>query len=455
MKRCSLLFISSVLAAQEATVIQNAMVYTATKPAFVGSVAFTGGKITAVGEKVVVPPGARVIDGTGLHVSPGIIDSHSHIAVAGFGVNEGSVSVSSMVQIRDVLDAEDVAIYRALAGGVTTANILHGSANAIGGNNQLIKMRWGQTAAGLLMEGGTHSIKFALGENPKRQGNVTPQQGGGVARYPATRMGVEDIYRQAFTEARAYQRAIADFKAGKTMMAPRRDLKLEPLVEVLEGKRLVHCHAYRSDEMLMMMRVAEEFGFRLATFQHVQEGYKIAKEMVQHGVAGAGFSDWWSYKMEVVDGIPYNMTIMTKKGVLTGVNSDDAGLMRRLNTEAAKSIRYGGLTEEQALALVTINPAKQMKVDNLIGSIEPGKSADLVIWNKPPLSSYAVAQKVFIDGTLYFDRDKDMSDRGRRAAAKKAIEDQLKLEAPPEQKKGGPPGRQPGSRGPATEEIAQ
>ena len=450
MKHLLLWLVTSGLAAQEATVIQNAMVYTATKPAFVGSVAFSGGKITAVGEKLVVPPGARVIDGTGLHVSPGIIDSHSHIAVAGFGVNEGSVSVSSMVQIRDVLDAEDVAIYRALAGGVTTANILHGSANAIGGNNQLIKMRWGQTAAGLLMEGGTPSIKFALGENPKRQGNPAPQSGG-VARYPATRMGVEDVYRQAFTEARAYQKAIADFKAGKSMMAPRRDLKLEPLVEVLEGKRLVHCHAYRSDEMLMMMRVAEEFGFRLATFQHVQEGYKIAKEMVKHGVAGAGFSDWWSYKMEVVDGIPYNMTIMTKKGVLTGVNSDDAGLMRRLNTEAAKSIRYGGLTEEQALALVAINPAKQMKVDSLIGSIEPGKSADLVIWNKPPLSSYAVAQKVFIDGTLYFDRDKDMSDRGRRAAAKKALEDQLKLEAPPEQKKGGPPGR----RGPASEEIAQ
>ena len=438
------------LGAQESTVIQNATVYTATKPAFVGSVAFSGGKITAVGDKLIVPPGAKVIDGTGLHVSPGIIDSHSHIAVQGFGVNEGSVSVSSMVQIQDVLDAEDIAIYRALAGGVTTANILHGSANAIGGNNQLIKMRWGETVGGLLMEGGTSSIKFALGENPKRQGNPAPQ-GGGVARYPATRMGVEDIYRQAFTEARNYQKAWADFKAGLTTMAPRRDLKLEPLVEVLEGKRLVHCHAYRSDEMLMMMRVAEEFGFRLATFQHVQEGYKIAKEMVAHGVAGAGFSDWWSYKMEVVDGIPFNMAVMTKKGVLAGVNSDDAGLMRRLNTEAAKAMRYGGLTEEQALALVTINPAKQMHVDNLIGSIEPGKSADLVIWNKPPLSSYAVPQKVFIDGKLYFERDKDMSDRGRRAAAKKALEEQLKQEAPAEQKKGGPPGR----RGPANEGAAQ
>lgn len=450
MKRFLLFVFTSALGAQEATVIQNATVYTATKPAFKGSVVFVGRKITAVGEKLIVPPGAKVVDGTGLHVSPGIIDSHSHIAVQGFGVNEGSVSVSSMVQIRDVLDAEDIAIYRALAGGVTTANILHGSANAIGGNNQLIKMRWGQTAAGIIMEEGTKSIKFALGENPKRQGNPSPQTGG-VARYPATRMGVEDVYRQAFTEARAYQKTLADHKAGKIAATPRRDLKLEALVEVLEGKRLVHCHAYRSDEMLMMMRVAEEFGFRLATFQHVQEGYKVAKEMAKHGVAGAGFSDWWSYKMEVADGIPYNMAIMTKKGVLTGVNSDDAGLMRRLNTEAAKAIRYGGLSEEEALALVTINPAKQMKVDHLIGSIEPGKDADLVIWNKPPLSTYAVPQKVFIDGTLYFDRDKDMSDRGRREAAKKALENQLKLDSPTQQKKGGPPGR----RGPASEGAAQ
>ncbi len=438
---------AALLTAQESTVIQNATVYTATKPAFKGSVAFSGGKITAVGDKIIVPPGAKVVDGTGLHVSPGIIDSHSHIAAD--AINEGSVSVSSMVRIADVLDAEDVAIFRALAGGVTTANILHGSANAIGGNNQLIKMRWGKTPGEMIMQEGTASIKFALGENPKRQGN-TPAPGG-LPRYPATRMGVEDIYRQAFTEARAYQKAMADFKAGKTSLAPRRDLKLDALVEVLEGKRLVHCHAYRSDEMLMMMRVAEEFGFRLATFQHVQEGYKIAKEMAKHGVGGAGFSDWWSYKMEVVDGIPYNMAVMTKKGVLSGVNSDDAGLMRRLNTEAAKAMRYGGLTEEQALALVTINPAKQMKVDHLIGSIEPGKSADLVIWNKPPLSSYAVPQKVYIDGTLYFDRDQDMSSRGRRAAAKKALEDQLKQEAPAEQKKGGPPAR----RGPATEESAQ
>ncbi|MBY0375736.1 MAG: amidohydrolase family protein, partial [Bryobacteraceae bacterium] len=212
-------------------------------------------------------------------------------------------------------------------------------------------------------------------------------------------------------------------------VAPKRDLKLEPLVEVLEGKRLVHCHAYRADEMLMMIRVAEEFGFKITSFEHVQEGYKIAKEMAKHGVAGAGFSDWWSYKMEVIDGIPYNMALMTKKGVLSAINSDSGELMRRLNTEAAKTMRYGGLTEDQALALITINPAKHLKVDHLVGSLEPGKSADVVIWNKHPLSVYAVAQKVFIDGNLYFDREKDIRERAEKAARKKALEEKLKREA--------------------------
>lgn len=409
-------------------VIQNATIYTVTKGTMKGSIVLQDGKIKEIGERVLTPMGATVINAEGMHVTPGIIDSHSHIAVEGFGVNEMSVSVSSMVQIRDVLDPTDIAIYRALAGGVTTANILHGSANAIGGNNQMIKMRWGKPAHELVVEGATPTIKFALGENPKRAGN--PVGGtGATPRYPATRMGVEDIYRQTFGEARAYKRSWDDFRAGKTTVAPRRDLRLEPLVEVLEGKRLVQCHAYRGDEMLMMMRVAEEFGFKLATFEHVQEGYKVAKEMAKHGVAGSGFADWWSYKMEVNDGIPYNMALMTKKGVQCAVDSDSADVMRRLNTEAAKTIRYGGLTDDQALALVTINPATNLKVDHLIGSLEPGKSADVVIWNKHPLSVYAVAQKVFIDGTLYFDREKDIRERPEKAARKKALEEKLKRDA--------------------------
>lgn len=409
-------------------VIQNATLYTVTKGTMRGSIVLKDGKIAEIGERVLTPMGATVINAEGMHVTPGIIDSHSHIAVEGFGVNEMSVSVSSMVQIRDVLDPTDVAIYRALGGGVTIANVLHGSANAIGGNNQLIKLRWGRPAHELVMEGSTPSIKFALGENPKRAGNPSGGQGG-TPRYPATRMGIEDVYRQAFGETRAYKKAWEDYRAGKTTVAPKRDLKLEPLVEVLEGKRLVHCHAYRADEMLMMMRVAEEFGFKITSFEHVQEGYKIAKEMAKHGVAGAGFSDWWSYKMEVIDGIPYNMALMTKKGVLSAINSDSGELMRRLNTEAAKTMRYGGLTEDQALALITINPAKHLKVDHLVGSLEPGKSADIVIWNKHPLSVYAVAQKVFIDGNVYFDRDKDIRERAEKAARKKALEDKLKREA--------------------------
>ena len=445
--RFALILLASAATFAETIFIQNATVYTVTKGTFKGSVLVQDGKIKQVGQNLTAPTGARIVDAAGMHLSPGIIDAHSHIAAGAGGINEGSVSVSSMVRIEDFVDPEAVAIYRALAGGVTSANILHGSANAIGGQNRLIKMRWGKTGVEMLFDGGPPSIKFALGENPKRSGNPSgPATPGTVARYPATRMGVEDIYRQAFTEAKEYQKAWADFKSGKSTLEPRRDLRLEPLVEIMEGKRLVHCHAYRGDEMLMMMRVAEEFGFRIATFQHVQEGYKIAKEMVEHGVGGSGFSDWWAYKMEVVDGIPYNMALMTSKGVMAAVNSDDAGLMRRLNTEAAKTMKYGGLTEDQALALITINPARHMKVDDRIGSIEVGKDADLVIWNKPPLSSYAVPQKVYIDGNLYFDRDTDVSSRIAKDARKKALQEKAKAQqTPPQPKKDSAPQGRPQS----------
>src|ERR1051326_3216108 len=285
-------------------VIQNATVMTVAKGTLKGSVLVKDGKIAEVGEKVMVPQGAKVIDATGQYLIPGIIDCHSHIAVDG-GVNEGSVSVSSMVDIRDVLDPEAIAIYRALAGGVTTANILHGSANSIGGCTIPIKMRWGKTAQEMIFEGATPGIKFALGENPKRAGN--PQGGRGAAtpvpaRYPATRMGVEDTIREAFNEAKIYK---ADWDAynakaarGEHPIPPRRDLKLEPLKEVLEGKRYVHAHCYRADEILMLLRVADDYGFKIRTFQHVLEGYKVAKEIAAHGAGASTFSDWWSYKME-------------------------------------------------------------------------------------------------------------------------------------------------------------
>lgn len=419
-------------------VIRNAKILTVTKGSLDGSILIRNGKIAEVGPNVTAPAGARVIDAGGQFVMPGIIDCHSHIATE--AVNEGSVSVSSMTGIEDTVNPEDIGIYRALAGGVTTANILHGSANAIGGKNVVIKMRWGKDAPEILLDGAMPGIKFALGENPKRRGGSDS----GIAtrlRYPATRMGVEDVIREAFTDARAYKATMDDYKAraakGERVIPPRRDLKLEPLVEVLEGKRFVHAHCYRADEILMLLRVADEFGFKIRTLQHVLEGYKVAKEIKEHGAGASTFSDWWSYKVEAYDAIPYNAALMHKKGVLVSLNSDDAEMMRHLNQEAAKSVRYGGLTDDEALALITINPAKQLAIDNRVGSIEVGKDADLVIYDKHPLSNYAKVQKVFIDGEMYFERDKDMSDRAVKEARRKQLSEKQKAAATPARPAGG------------------
>jgi len=434
----------------ETIVIRNATVMTVTHGTVKGSVVVTDGKIAAVGEKVMEPAGATVIDAGGQFVIPGIIDCHSHIAGDG-GINEGSVSVSSMVDIKDIINPEDISIYRALAGGVTSANILHGSANSIGGQTLVLKMRWGKDAQGMIFEGATPGIKFALGENPKRAGN--PQGGGRgaaptvTARYPATRMGVEDVIREAFTEAKAYKIEWDDYNAkvarGEHPLPPRKDLKLEPLKEVLEGKRYVHSHSYRADEILMLIRVADEFGFKVRTFQHVLEGYKVAKEMAAHGAGGSTFSDWWDYKVEAADAIPFNVAVMTKFGVISSVNSDDAELMRHLNTEAAKSMKYGGLNETEALSLVTINPARQLGIENRVGSIDVGKDADLVIYDKYPLSDYAKVQKVLIDGKVYFDRDTEVSGLAAKTAEKQKLVDKLKQQQ--QQQNGGRGGR--GGRG--------
>jgi imidazolonepropionase-like amidohydrolase len=428
-------------------VIQNAKILTVTKGNIDGAILVRDGKIAAVADKVMAPQGAQVVDAGGQYVMPGIIDCHSHIAAE--SINEASVSVSAMVGIEDVLNPEDIALYRALAGGVTTANILHGSANAIGGKSSVIKMRWGKNLDAMLFQGATPGIKFALGENPKRRGSA---EGGANAnpanlRYPATRMGVEDVIRQAFVDAKHYQAAWRDYTArkakGENVRPPRRDLKLDPLVEVLEGKRQVHAHCYRSDEILMLIRVADEMGFKIRTFQHVLEGYKVAKEIAAHGAGASVFSDWWAYKIEAYDAIPYNAAIMAKKGVLVSLNSDSAELMRHLNTEAAKVIKYGGLSEDEALAMVTINPAKQLAIDNRVGSIEPGKDADLVIYDKHPLSNYAKVQKVLIDGDIYFDRDKDLSGRAERDARRKSLLEQQRRRQQ-ERKGGGPaPARRP------------
>ncbi len=423
MKRVGWLFVAAcLLPAAPPLVIRNAQVITVTKGSFRGEVAIRDGRIAAVGEKVLIPPNAQVLDAGGQYVMPGIIDPHSHIALE--SINEGAVSVASMTRVEDVLDPESVAIYRALAGGVTTVALLHGSADSIGGQCAIIKTRWGQDARGLLFEGAPPYIKFALGENVTRPG-WTPRGGGPPnLRYPASRMGVEDVFRQAFTEARAYQRAWRDYKErrgrGEPAVAPRRDLKLEPLVEVLEGKRRVHTHAYRGDEILMILRVAEEFGFKIHVLVHVLEGYKVAKEIAAHGAGATTFSDWWAYKVEASDAIPYNAAVMARKGVLVSLNSDNAELMRRMNLEAAKVMKYGGLSEDEALAMITINPAKQLGIDGRVGSIEPGKDADLVIYDRHPLSSYAKVQKVVIDGRIYFDRDVDLS--GREAREKRRRE---------------------------------
>jgi imidazolonepropionase-like amidohydrolase len=432
----------------ENIVIRNANIMTVTHGTVKGSIVVKDGKIAAVGEKVMEPAGATIIDAGGQYVIPGIIDCHSHIAGDG-GINEGSVSVSSMVDIKDIINPEDVSIYRALAGGVTTANILHGSANAIGGKTVVLKMRWGKDAEQMQFEGAAPGIKFALGENPKRAGNPT---GGGrgaatttPARYPATRMGVEDVIREAFTEAKAYKASWDGYQAavakGEHPLPPRKDLKLETLKEVLEGKRFVHSHSYRADEILMLIRVADEFGFKIRTFQHVLEGYKVAKEIAAHGAGGSTFSDWWDYKIEAADAIPYNAALMMKKGVIASLNSDDAELMRHLNTEAGKTMKYGGATEDEALAMVTLNPAKQLGIDNRVGSIDVGKDADLVIYDKYPLSDYAKVQKVLIDGSVYFDRDKEISAQTQKMAEKQKLVEKLKQQQAPAAGRGGRGGR--------------
>lgn len=372
-----------------------------------GTVLVRNGKIAEVGPAVQVPAGAEVVEASGKFLTPGIVDAHSHIAAE--SINESGTTVSSMTATDDILDPTDVNIYRDLAGGCTMANVLHGSANPIGGTNSVIKLRWGKTRAkDLLFDGAVPGLKFALGENPKRPGSGL---GRGPRRYPATRQGVEFVIRDAFTRAKAYQKVWAEYRAsraaGREAVEPRRDLQLDPLVEVLEGKRLVHAHAYRADEMLMLIRLAEEMGFRVASFEHTLEGYKVAKELAAHGTVASSFADWWGFKEEVIDAIPYSPAIMTKKGVTVSITSDSAEHARRLNLEAAKAMKWGGLTEDEALRMVTINAAKGLGVEKRVGSIEVGKDADLVIWTKHPLSAYTTVLRTYIDGVLYYDRQAD------------------------------------------------
>ncbi len=385
---------------QQDVLIKNATVWTNEKEGKLEStdVLVRNGKIAQIGKNL--PAGnARVIDGTGKHLTAGIIDEHSHIAISR-GVNEGSQSVTSEVRIADVVNPDDVNIYRQLSGGVTASHLLHGSANTIGGQSQLIKLRWGADAEELKFAGSDPFIKFALGENVK-QSNWGDRQ---RERFPQTRMGVEQVLTDAFTRARDYEKA----GAGK-----RRDLELDALVEILNNKRFITCHSYVQSEINMLLHVADTFHFRVNTFTHILEGYKVADKMKQHGAGAGTFADWWAYKMEVQDAIPYNATIMQRVGVNVAINSDDAEMARRLNQEAAKNIKYGDMTEEEALKLVTLNPAKLLHVDAQVGSIKAGKDADLVLWSDNPLSIYAKADKTIVDGIVYFDREKDLELRQR------------------------------------------
>lgn len=382
-KQENILFTNATVWTNEAEgILQNADVW------------INNGKIMAVGKNLKAP-NAKVINAAGKHITAGIIDEHSHIAAA--SINEGGQSVTSEVRIGDNLYPDDIDIYRQLGGGVTTSHILHGSANTIGGQTQLIKLRWGGNDEDLKFKGADGFIKFALGENVKRTGSRNNN------RFPDTRMGVQQVQLDAFTRAKEYEAALK----GPNGKYVRRDLELDALVEIMNSKRFITCHSYVQSEIVETMRIAEKFGFKINTFTHILEGYKVADKMKAHGAAAGTFSDWWAYKLEVQDAIPYNAGIMHKVGVNVAINSDDAEMARRLNQEAAKVVKYSGISEEDAWKMVTLNPAKMLHVDKQVGSLKAGKDADIVVWNTNPLSIYGLAEKTMVDGIVYFDLEKD------------------------------------------------
>lgn len=385
------------------------------------------GRIVRIGRNL-SPGNATVIDATGKHVTSGIIDEHSHIAISR-GVNECTQENTAEVRISDVINSEDINIYRQLSGGVIAAQLLHGSCNPIGGQSAIIKLRWGATPEEMKFKEAPGFIKFALGENVKR-GNASSN-----TRYPDTRMGVEQVYINAFTRAREYEKQKKDPTRKDRL---RTDLELETMLEILNSQRYISCHSYVQSEINMLMHVADSFGFKVNTFTHILEGYKLADKMARHGAGGSAFADWWAYKFEVYDAIPYNGALMHRQGVLTAYNSDDAEMARRLNQEAAKAVRYGNVPEEEAWKFVTLNPARLLHIDHRTGSLRPGKDADVVIWSDHPLSIYAMAEKTFVDGVLLFDRERDLALREEIRTEKQRILEKMKKQG---NDKGGRPVR--------------
>lgn len=402
---------------------RNATVWTNEKQGVLknADVLISNGKIISVGKNLAAG-NATVVDATGKHLTPGIIDEHSHIAISN-GVNEGGQAISAEVTIEDVVNPDDVNIYRQLSGGVVAAQLLHGSANPIGGRSALIKLKYGYGPEQMKIAGADKFIKFALGENVKQSnwGDFN------TVRFPQSRMGVEQIMKDAFIRAREYEAAWKNYGA-KGGAAPRKDMEMETLLEILNSKRFITCHSYVQSEINMLMKLAEELNFRVNTFTHILEGYKVADKMAKHGAAGSTFGDWWAYKYEVKDAIPYNANLMASQGVLVAINSDDAEMARRLNQEAAKSVKYGGMSEEETLKMVTLNPAKILHLDNRMGSIVAGKDADLVLWSDNPLSVYAKAEKTLIEGAVFFDKEEDLKMRKSMDLERERII-QLMLEA--------------------------
>ncbi len=401
--------------------IKNATVLTVTKGNLESSdVLVQNGIITQIGKNLTAPAGVSTLDATGKYLMPGIIDAHSHVGLD--VVNEGSAPITSEIRMKDVVNPTEIGIYRALAGGVTVSHAMHGSANVVGGQNATLKHRWGSMdPADVIMQDAPRTIKFALGENPTRV------HGRGNGIQPRSRMGVEAVIRNGFNEAIQYKKAwetyqLAKNQKGNTTPPPAYSERLQTLADILDGKIIIHCHSYRADEIYMVINVAKDFNIKKLVFQHTNEGFKVAPEIAEYTMGASVFADWWGYKMEVYYSTAFNAAILQKNGAITSINSDSAELIRHLYHEAAKTQRYGGLTDEEALAMITINPAKQLGIEDKVGSIEIGKQADLVIFEGHPLSAYAVPQMTFVDGVKYFDRKADREDQRQWVAATEMVE---------------------------------